>query len=650
MLGSLQSGLSGMNAHLAYLDVIGNNLANSNTTGFKTSRITFDDMFSQTLRNVSPPTGTMGGTNAVQMGTGVNVGSLDMIMTQGAVLSTGRPFDLGIEGEGFFAVSNGSQTFYTRSGTFGIDSADYMVDLATGFRVQNPTLQDIQLDISSTIAPTATTELELAGTLPAEVTGPLQEVVMSNVAFADGLPAELTGTNTGPFTLIDGDEMSIRVNGSASQDITFTAADFTAIGSNIASCTAADVATVINNMGLVGFTASDSGGALVLTTENTGDNTTLDIDNEVGSPATTLGLGLSMVQGSESEADETTLLNDLTANKGDYVDGDLIRITGTSASGLSITADFVYGAANDGTTLGELRDFISSSYSDATCEIDTDGNLVITADDPGEANLSLFMQDDETATGTTLWPNYSVSTDGTDADTVVTSVSLYDDLGLNHTLVMTFTRSSDSDLRWEFTAQMPDVSDAIISNNISSVQFNNDGSFNAILGTGSNIEIYYPSNNSTQSVNFDFGQNSTTGDGLRMAGTDGSVLVESQNGYALGELAAVTVETDGGILGHYTNGQFVTLDQVALAQFTNKEGLLKQGESLYTISPNSGPAVMSTPAAGGSGRIIAGALEQSNVDIGSEFVNLIEAQRGFQANAKVISTSDEVLRDLVNII
>lgn len=640
MLGSLQAGLTGMQAHQTYLDVIGDNLANSNTTAFKSSRVTFADLFSNTIRTATQPTSTLGGKNPSQVGAGSLVSSIDMKMTQGAVLPTGRPFDIGIQGEGFFVLSDDTNSYYTRAGTFGLDGDDYLVDLRTGMRIQSPTLQDIQIQANETLPPTATTEIDLTGALPALVTGPLEEIVTSSDVFLDGTPAQITGTNTQPFALADGESLLIRVNGGAAQQVVFNAVDFV----NIAAATAAEVAAVFNSS-VTGITATVSGGAVVLTTENTGESSSIDIDNDTGTPATTLGLTLSMVAGTETAATAATQLNDLVANKANYVAGDIINITGTDANGLTIQALFTYGV--DGTTLGDLQTLISATYTGATCTIDPNGNLVLTADSQGDASLSLILQDDQTATGNTLWPTMTVTQDGTEADQETTSVTIYNAVGITHTLVLTFTRVDA--LNWSLTAQVNNASNITVTNNINSVQFNSDGSFNTIYGTGNTVELYDSDLNSTQIVTLDLG---TAGgfDGLIQVGNVGSVTVSGQNGYAAGQLAAMSVEQNGEILGHYSNGQFDTLGQIGLARFSNPEGLFRIGDTLFHTTPNSGNAVLMEPGSGGSGKLIAGSLEQSNVDIAEEFVNLIEAQRGFQANARIITTSDEILHEMVNLV
>jgi flagellar hook protein FlgE len=128
-----------------------------------------------------------------------------------------------------------------------------------------------------------------------------------------------------------------------------------------------------------------------------------------------------------------------------------------------------------------------------------------------------------------------------------------------------------------------------------------------------------------------------------------SVVIDSQNGRAAGTLESFTISKDGTVLGSFSNGAKQPVAQVAMAKFTNPAGLEKAGGSEYRITANSGVAVLGTAGIGGFGSIAAGSLEMSNVDLSQEFTNLIVAQRGFQANARIITTSDEVLQELSNL-
>ncbi|MFN8634028.1 MAG: flagellar hook-basal body complex protein [Chloroflexota bacterium] len=132
MMRSLFSAISGLKGHQTMMDVVGNNISNVNTTAFKSSRITFQDIISQTLRGAQGPSASLGGLNPMQIGLGMQTGSVDAIMTQGNLQSTGKTTDIAVQGDGFFQVSDGTNTFYTRDGNFAVDNTGKLVQAATG--------------------------------------------------------------------------------------------------------------------------------------------------------------------------------------------------------------------------------------------------------------------------------------------------------------------------------------------------------------------------------------------------------------------------------------------------------------------------------------------------------------------------------------
>ncbi len=137
MMRSLYAGVSGLQAHQTKMDVVGNNIANVNTTGFKKGQVTFQDMLSQTLSDAQAGNASAGGVNAQQIGTGVRVGAVTNIHTQGASSTTGNPTDLMIQGEGYFILDSGGNKYYSRAGAFSMDNNGNLVNSANGMRVCN---------------------------------------------------------------------------------------------------------------------------------------------------------------------------------------------------------------------------------------------------------------------------------------------------------------------------------------------------------------------------------------------------------------------------------------------------------------------------------------------------------------------------------
>ncbi len=642
-MSALTSALTGLRVHQAFLDVIGNNLANANTPGYRGSRVTFSDLISQTIRPASSPTSNLGGKNPVQIGLGVRLHSVDLRTNQGILDDTGRPFDLGIQGEGFFILNDGSQNTYTRTGVFGVDRDRFMVDTASGFRVRNIDGEDIRLPIDEQMAAQQTSSIDLGGNLPAKVEGPLAEVLTTSSAFQEGTAAAITGTSAEPFTLTDGDSFTIAVDGGASQTVTINTADFT----NIAAATAAEVAAAINAQ-TTGLTADGSSGSVVLTSDRTGEESSLKIDNVTGLPSTAIGLSTNLVRGTETTATAATELNDLSDNVVDYVNGDVIEVSGTDASGQPFAGSFTYGT--DGTTLGELASFIDSLIPDAGASVDANGNLQVTADDTGPATL--FVTLTNSGTGSTLFSahGFATTTTGTGPDTQRTSIDVFDSAGLRHTLTLTFTRVDSTG--WDLSVTTDNPDDVINDGQVDGIRFDSDGSFFAATGTGTgdlDIDIVFSGQSQGQTILLNFGESGSL-NGVTQLGASGSLRVLSQDGFAAGDLVSMSVTADGVIDGFYSNGQSQELDQIAIATFANPAGLTRRGGSMFERSVNSGVAQPQAAGTGGAGVIFSGVLESSNVDTAEEFVRLIEAQRGFQANARVIRVTDELLAEVVNLV
>ena len=184
-MSTFSTAITGLKAYQTALGVIGNNIANANTTGYKASRAQFSDLLVQTLEGASAPT-TTGGTDPVQIGAGVIVGGVLNIMSQGAIEPTGRSSDIAIQGEGLYVLSNGESQIYTRVGSFELDADGNLVDSGTGFKVQGVN-GDITVPLGSNAA-TPTTRVELAGNLNANAvddpaTSPADERVLDTSFF-----------------------------------------------------------------------------------------------------------------------------------------------------------------------------------------------------------------------------------------------------------------------------------------------------------------------------------------------------------------------------------------------------------------------------------------------------------------------------------
>ena len=407
MLRSMASAISALRNHQTFMDVVSTNIANINTTAYKASRVTFQDLLSQSLNMGSAPTDATGGTNPVQVGLGMRLGGIDTIFTQGNPRATGQPRDLAIQGDGFFVVQKGQETYYTRDGVVDVGTDNTLVNPATGMRILG---------------------------WMADATG----------AVNSGVPA---GTITIP-----------------------------------------------------------------------------------------------------------------------------------------------YGN-------GEAR---------ATTKVTYQGNLDVESDP---------------------------------ADTVEATIPVYDSLGEVHALTLTFTKTANA-REWTWAVTAP--TGVTVSNPTgTTITFGTDGAYASLATT-------------TIDIAFGNGAAAMTGVTLDLSAVTqlakaSDVGAANQDGLAAGTLIDFSVNEFGQVLGLYSNGMSRTVAQIALATFNNPAGLLRQGQNLFFPSPNSGTPSVGAPGDGTRGQVWSGYLEMSNVDLAREFTDMIIAQRGFQANSRVVTTSDEILQELVNL-
>ncbi|MGI6129615.1 MAG: flagellar hook protein FlgE [bacterium] len=434
MMRSMYAAVSGLRNHQTRMDVIGNNIANVNTIGFKKSRVTFKDAFSQVLKGASRPQGGLGGTNPMQVGLGMVVGSIDTIHSKGNTQSTGSMTDLAIDGEGFFILNSGSGSiYYSRAGAFTFDREGNLANPA-GLRVQGWYLNEqgerVRSHYDDTVDPTA---------------------APSNISLIHQLaPPKAT------------------------------------------------------------------------------ENVTLSGNLHDGTPG-----------------------------------------------GQTFSRSFtVYDQKGNG--------------YDVRIEFEPSGN-------------------------TDEW-NWSLPNDDDPANPYVTGTLKFTPEGILEEVML------NPGGLWS-----PEVTD-------SKVKLTFDPNPDPTV-TGDECEQIFDFSAITQYAD-------PRGE---------SVMKVQQDGYTYGKLEEIVVDDKGVISGSYSNGISRPLLQVALATFTNPAGLVGLGNSLYALSNNCGDPEVNPPGMGMAGAVAPSSLEMSNVDLSEEFTDMIVTQRGFQANSRVITASDEMLQELVNI-
>ena len=264
MSNSLLTGVSGLNSHQEMLNVIGNNIANMNTTGFKARTAQFSDLLYTTLSAGSSGTpGVRGGTNPTQTGAGSRLASVNLDLAQGNFTSTGAELDLAIDGDGYFVAQTGSEQLYTRAGSFRLDANGYLVDPSTGFRIQrfgtvgepdgvNPAFQsrgsgDVFVPVGTVIPGQFTAAVSVAGNLPFTATGPLTQIltISDPLTTSGGTPATsatlLNDLDSNSVDYIAGDELTITGTDADGTPVstTLTLAPTTTVGQLVAAVSGA---------------------------------------------------------------------------------------------------------------------------------------------------------------------------------------------------------------------------------------------------------------------------------------------------------------------------------------------------------------------------------------------------------------------------
>ncbi|MEZ6195512.1 MAG: flagellar hook-basal body complex protein [Planctomycetota bacterium] len=641
MFTAMRIGLSGLRSTQQQLDVIGNNLTNSETLGFKSDRMTFADAFYRNYGSGTGPSGGLGGRNGAQVGLGVQIGSVDHSVAQGNLIQTGRALDIAIQGNGFFVLGDGESQYFTRAGSFSLDSAGNLVDGNSGLKVQDINGQGIVIDQDLVVPAQTTSLLQLAGNLPAVVTGPLAEIQESSTAYQDDQPPALTSTGSGATVDLSGLTLSFIVDGGNAQSVTVPAGT----GAQTAAANAATLNTLLAASGLTNPPiVSTSGNELVFTGATTGDTGTIELG---GGVAATLNLTGLKATGTSTDAVAATLINDLNSNASDYVPGDIIRIIGTDSTGASISVPFTFGAANDGDTFGALVNKIQGAFPDTAVQI-VDGKIKVTANQTGENPLEIVLQDDVNSTGNSNFSLYSLNAtrQGTGPDTKTSSITIYDSLGTAHVLTGTFERQENG--TWNLAVSVPESEGSVVTGSpITGISFGADGSFQ---GSGSlSLDIAWTSNAAPQSLTLDLGSPGGF-TGLTATAGANSAQFEQQDGYPSGTLVGIDVTGDGTIRGDFSNNQRLDLASIAIARFRNPEGLVKVGGTRFRLGDNAGQPILGAAQQAGAGTLVGGALEGSNVDTAEEFVKLIEAQRAFQGASRIISSADELFLDFLQIV
>jgi flagellar hook protein FlgE len=236
-----------------------------------------------------------------------------------------------------------------------------------------------------------------------------------------------------------------------------------------------------------------------------------------------------------------------------------------------------------------------------------------------------------------------------------TGVTVYDTAGTPRVVTLYFNKTDDGKWEWRAMAKGEEVKNGkpgeMVEQAKGSLVFDADGRLMEQKVDKSAFN-FVGSTKADQKIEFNFGKSKKEGgDGLSVTqyGTASEAYKTTQDGYTAGTLAGLSFNDDGVLAAIYTNGQNINIAQVAIGKFENSEGLFKMGKNLFRESRNSGQATIGAPQSGGRGSVLAKSLESSTTDIANEFINLMTAQRNFQANSKVISVADDMMQDVLNL-
>jgi flagellar hook protein FlgE len=562
LTSALFTGLSGLNVNQSWMDVVGNNIANTNTVAFKASQVSFSPQFYTDDQPGSAPDANFGGTNPSQSGLGAQVAAITQDFTPGSISPTGVDTDMAINGTGFFVVNSDAGEQYTRDGSFSLNSSNQLVnnsgDYVQGYgadtngNIIQGSLQNLTIPLGQTTEAKATQNAVMQGNLNAG----------GNVATGS------TILTSQPMTTVGGTAPTAATN----------LVDLLS--------TAVPPAPVVNAGDVLTLAGTSGSRQLPSTTLTVTPTTTVsDLQNFINE-----GLGI----------------NTTVSEPGNPTPGTTLQTTGTTGQ-LTIIGNT---GTENALTLGATGITDSNGADPFTMSNGSDG--AFTSDPTGESTH--------------------------------TTVQAYDSLGnpVNIDLTTVLESKSDTGETWRFYASSVDNTGAagpVIGSG--TLNFNNDGVLQSSTGTTLTISRTGSGAGTPVVMNLNFSGVTS------LASTTSNLVMGSQDGSPIGTLSAFSVGQDGTITGSFTNGLTKTLGQVAIANFNNPQGLVDEGKNIYQTGPSSGSAIVGVPGTVG-GVIQAGALEQSNVDISKEFVNMIIASTGFSASSRVITTSNDMLTQLLN--
>lgn len=681
MMRSMFAGVAGLKNHQTKMDVIGNNIANVNTVGFKRGRVNFQEMLVQTLRGASSPQSGRGGVNAMQIGLGVSAGSIDTVQTQGNLQNTGKNTDIALQGDGYFVLLDDSGQVFTRSGVFDLDKDGNMINSSNGMKIMgwaadttgkintNASLTSLNIPIGQSMKPSATGVITFANNLDASAIAGKTAPHVASIEVYDSQGSAHTISTAFSRTTVDNQwtyKVSLATSDPQIQKY------ITTYYPNYDTLTVDDQANVVEaaqKAALEGFSTVSGIGA-----------------DLAGINVTALKFGSQYDKLSVKLIDPGVLTASTTVSVTGVAPDQVINVT-LKHNGTAITATLqeVIDAINTHATAGTLvKASLDPTVTGTTvAKVDTpqqqflkggsdiggawaikDGftgnpDLRVVAQNSGLAGNNIQVK--LVAGGATT--TTAVTGTGTSADPYLVTVTYATAPAANmQNVIDSINTHATAKTLVLATTDTPAAVPAAM------------GAYEALAGGGDSTRYGYVSFNSLGQLDSDATRTlngATSPDMVRAFAfkpdtanqvkilmdlkqltqytSAFTAVAQKQDGNPTGTLQTFAIDGTGKVSGIYSNGFSKEMAILAVANFNNPGGLIKIGDNIFKRSNNSGLEQVGTAGTGGRGTVTPGALEMSNVDLSQEFTDMITTQRGFQANSRIITTSDEMLQELVNL-
>jgi flagellar hook protein FlgE len=564
LTSALNTSLNGLALNETEINVLGNNISNAGTAGFKASNVSFQTQLAQTLSFGSAPSSTNGGTNPTQIGLGAEVSAISADFTQGSITSTSTPSDLAIQGDGFFILNNGATggSVYTRNGQFSLNSANQLQnnagDQVMGYGVDNnfnlitTGLTQLKIPLGTLHLAEQTTNVQVGGALSPQGVVATQGTVQAT--------AQLFNNVTHAQIAVNGSDALTTLAASANGTSFFQAGQTIRL-------------------------APTKGGQ-------------------------TMAAKTLSVTGATTVANFEQFISDTLGLQPSGVGNPPVPTDAAGPVGVSITAG---GAIQVIGNRGTVNDF----------------SLPVGSLSAGGNAVPLVFTPSQVANG----------------ESTTTTFTLYDSLGtpLNVRMTSYLESQSANDTTYRYLLESPSQSGTPIAIGNGTISFDNTGKVSSM--PTAQFSINRSTTSATNPMLFTLDVSQISG----LSSTGSTLNLVNQNGTSPGTLTSYVIDNSGVINGAFDNGITRTLGQIALARFPNPLGLVQVGGNNFTQGIASGLPAVTAPGTFGAGTIQAGALEQSNTDIGKNLVNLIVASTNYQGNARVISSVDQLVNVLLTL-